>query len=197
MILPTLDTDRLRIRPFTLADLDHVHRLLDREIDPEAGLSREARERWLRWTVLGYEQLAQLHQPPYGDRAIVLPQEDRLIGACGYVPLLDSFGQIPALRGGPARAETTSAEVGLYWALAPAARGHGYATEAARALIDHAFAELQLGRTLATTTYDNTGSIRVMRRLGMRIERNPRPQPPWLQIVGVLDNPFRPDSGGR
>jgi hypothetical protein len=28
----------------------------------------------------------------------------------------------------------------------------------------------------------------VMRKLGMRIERNPLPEPPWLQIVGVLDN---------
>jgi len=29
----------------------------------------------------------------------------------------------------------------------------------------------------------------VMRKLGMRIERNPLPEPHWLQIVGVLDHP--------
>jgi hypothetical protein len=28
-----------------------------------------------------------------------------------------------------------------------------------------------------------------MRKLGMRIERNPYPDPFWLQIVGVLANP--------
>jgi hypothetical protein len=28
-----------------------------------------------------------------------------------------------------------------------------------------------------------------MRRLGMRIEGNPRAEPAWLQTVGILDNP--------
>ena len=28
----------------------------------------------------------------------------------------------------------------------------------------------------------------VMRKIGMRIERNPYPEPSWLQIVGVLEN---------
>ena len=125
---------------------------------------------------------------PYGDRAIAGREDERLIGACGYVPLLDRYGQIPALRGGSARPGATSAEVGLYWALAPAARGRGYATEAGRALVEFAFAELGLGRIVATTGYDNVASIGVMRRLGMRIERNPLPEPPWLQVVGVLDN---------
>jgi hypothetical protein len=27
-----------------------------------------------------------------------------------------------------------------------------------------------------------------MRKLGMRIEKNPYPEPPWLQVVGILDN---------
>ena len=27
-----------------------------------------------------------------------------------------------------------------------------------------------------------------MRKLGMRLERNPSPEPPWLQVVGVLEN---------
>jgi hypothetical protein len=28
----------------------------------------------------------------------------------------------------------------------------------------------------------------VMRKLGMWVEKNPRPEPPWLQVVGVLEN---------
>ena len=32
---------------------------------------------------------------------------------------------------------------------------------------------------------------RVMRKLGMRIERNPSPEPHWLQVVGVLERPPR------
>jgi hypothetical protein len=29
----------------------------------------------------------------------------------------------------------------------------------------------------------------VMRKLGMTIAKNPLPDPPWLQIVGILDHP--------
>jgi hypothetical protein len=29
----------------------------------------------------------------------------------------------------------------------------------------------------------------VMRKLGMRIERNPFPDPPWLQVVGFIEQP--------
>ena len=38
------------------------------------------------------------------------------------------------------------------------------------------------------TNYDNAASIGVMRRLGVAIERNPLPEPPYMQIVGVLEN---------
>jgi len=27
-----------------------------------------------------------------------------------------------------------------------------------------------------------------MRKVGMRIEKNPFPDPPWLQVVGILEN---------
>ena len=65
---------------------------------------------------------------------------------------------------------------------------HGYASEAAQALIDYAFQELRLKRIVATTSYDNIGSMGVMRKLGMRVEENLLGEPPWLQVVGVLEN---------
>lgn len=179
-----------------MRDLDAVHRLLDVELTAEergatAAAARAEREHWLRWTILGYETLARLHQPPHGDRAIILKQTEQVIGACGFVPLLDAFGQVPALRAGSANspAGLTSAEFGLYWAISPAHQRQGYATEAARALVDYAFEHLRLERVVATTTYDNAASIAVMRKLGMRIERNPHPSPPWLQVVGILYHP--------
>ena len=189
MHVPLLETARLRVREFEAGDLEDVHRLLDVELGPEGALNRDQRRDWLTWTVLSYRQLAQLHQPPYGDRAVVLGATGEVVGACGYAPVLDALGQIPSLRCGPERPGLTSPEVGLYYALSPAHRGRGYATEAARALVDHGFAELRLARIVATTTFDNAASAAVMRRLGMRIERNPRPTPPWLQLVGVLDHP--------
>jgi RimJ/RimL family protein N-acetyltransferase len=135
---------------------------------------------------MNYEQLDQLYQPPYGDRAVVLKETNRLIGAAGFVPSLAPFGQIPSLRSEGSPEDGYRPEVGLFWAIAPAYQGHGYATEAARAMIEFGFRQLHLRRIVATTTYDNSASIRVMEKVGMRIERNPYPNPPWLQVVGLL-----------
>jgi RimJ/RimL family protein N-acetyltransferase len=48
--------------------------------------------------------------------------------------------------------------------------GHGYAIEAARAIMEFGFAELLLHRIWAKTNADNTGSIRLLEKLGMRQE---------------------------
>jgi RimJ/RimL family protein N-acetyltransferase len=55
-------------------------------------------------------------------------------------------------------------------------------------MIAYGFEQLRLRRIVATTEHDNARSISVMRRLGMRLERNPRPEPAWFQTVGILDN---------
>ncbi len=194
MYLPPLETDRLLVRPFSMDDLAAIHQILDVELAAEGAPANAAvfaeRERWLQWTVMSYEELTRLHQPPYGDRAIVLKDAGRLIGACGLAPSLDAFGQLPAFQaaGADLWRGYTSPEVGLYYAVSPTYQRQGYATEAARALIDYAFTHLRLRRIVATTMYDNAASMAVMRRLGMRIERNPYPDPPWLQVVGVLEN---------
>lgn len=192
--MPVLETGRLFIRPFELSDLEAIHRILDLELaevemGSEGAKSFEERREWLQWTVLNYEQLAKLYQPPYGDRAVVLKSSGLLIGAAGLVPCLSPFGQLSyfKLRTGAGKRLQT-AEVGLFYALSTAHQGQGYVTEAVHALVNYAFKELQLGRILATTTYDNQASIAVMRRLGMSIERNLYPDPPWLQVVGILEN---------
>lgn len=191
LAVPALTTDRLMVRPFVIADLDALHRLVDGDIfsdqpgAPPAPGSYERRRRWLEWTILSYGELASLAQPPYGDRAVVLRSSGELIGQVGYVPSYMPFGQLGAPFRGPPGAN--SPEVGLFWAIAPPHRGQGYAAEAARALIDHAFSALALGRIVATTEHENLASQAVMRKLGMTILRNPLPTPPWLQVVGVLE----------
>jgi RimJ/RimL family protein N-acetyltransferase len=150
------------------------------------------RETWLRWTIAGYAEFARLLQFPYGDRAVILRENGDLAGIVGFVPCLDSFSQIPGLAP-PGSALVTppvpaSAEVGLFWSVTPLLQNRGIASEAAAALVNAAFSRFQLQRIIATTAYDNTASIGVMRRLGMRIERNPFEEPPWLQVVGVLEN---------
>lgn len=188
-----LNTPRLTIRPFEMDDLEAIHQILDVELDEavtgsEPVTSVEERATWLRWTVLGYEQLARLHQPPFSDRAVVLKATGAIIGACGLAPCLNAFGQLDELReaGTPPHA-LNWVEVGLYYALSPIHQRQGYATEAARALLDYAFGSLALRRVVATTRYENHASIAVMQRLGMTIARNPLPTPPWLQVVGIME----------
>ena len=49
-------------------------------------------------------------------------------------------------------------------------QGNGYATEAARPLLDWAFGDLALHRVIGRTEARNTGSARVLEKLGMRRE---------------------------
>lgn len=173
MRVPPLLTDRLTVRELGDGDRAAVEHLLGGD-----------RGRWLEWTQLGYEQLAELHQPPYGERAVELRASGAPVGLVGLVPSLGPFGVLPSW---PEQGRLHRPEVGLYWIVAPEHRGRGIASEAAAALVAHAFAALGLARVVATTEHANLASIGVMRRLGMRIERNPTPEPEWFQTVGVLD----------
>ena len=193
--MPPLETARLIIRPFSRDDLHSIHHILDVELaDVDVGNAGAAtlqqRAEWLQWTVLNYEQLARLYQPPYGDRAIVLKATGQLIGACGFVPSFGPFYQLPAFAasGADAQAQLNTPEFGLFYAVSLAFQRQGYAEEVTRALIDYAFQHLHLRRIVATTTYENAASIRVMEKVSMRIERNPCPEPPWFQVVGILEN---------
>jgi ribosomal-protein-alanine N-acetyltransferase len=189
--MPDLRTERLVIRAPTLADLDDLHRILDVELGE--GLSRTEREDRIRWTIGEINILAALLQPAYADRVLVRLADNVVIGSCGLVASLGPFGLLPTFADVPqSQRSLRQPEVGLYYALAPAARGQGYATEAARALIDYAFHALRVRRVIATTLDDNEASRAVMRRLGMRLERNPEPEPPWFRWVGVIENPAAP-----
>jgi ribosomal-protein-alanine N-acetyltransferase len=189
--MPALETPRLIIQPLQYKDLDAVYNLLDFDLNTdEQRIEKKERAKWLEWTVMNYTQLANLDQPPYGDRAIILRATNTLIGLCGFVPCLNAFEQMKNLpyydtSGKPGR---YSPEFGLYYSISQAHQRKGYAFEAAQALIDYAFDQIHLKRIIATTTYDNPASIAVMTKLGMQIEKNPLKDPPWLQIVGVLEN---------
>jgi [ribosomal protein S5]-alanine N-acetyltransferase len=190
MRMPVLTTERLLIRPFTLDDLEPILQILDES--PEGTLngveSFQARRAWLEWTVANEQELAKLLQPPYGDRAIVRREDDVLVGACGFVPELKPFGLLPSFPRTAGDPSLYIPQMGLFWTIGSRYRRAGYATEAATAMIDYAFHTLRLARIVASTDNDNVASMGVMRRLGMRLEQNPHPEPPWFQMCGVLEN---------
>jgi ribosomal-protein-alanine N-acetyltransferase len=195
MLMPPLETDRLVVRPFTIDDLDAAFQLLDVDMsDDNTGTAgaqtREQRRSWLEWSVLNYQHLAWMYQPPYGDRAVVLKATGELIGAAGFVQAMGPFELLPSLRNGEPieMARLYVPAFGLYWQIAPAHQRQGYASEVARALIEYAFTQLNLKRIVATTAHDNLASIGVMRKAGMRIEHNPEPEPAWFQVVGIREN---------
>ena len=194
MIIPVLRTPRLEIRTLCEADLIPCHQLYDDIAWSDLSLSgaeRLARRRsWIAWSIDSEREFARLRQPPYGDRAIVWRETGDFIGLVGLVPAMAPFGRLPSFGGRPEARAT--AEVGLFWAVSPTRQGLGVATEAAKALIDQAFTALEIERIIATTDHDNLASQGVMRRLGMTLERNPWPDPPWFQTVGRLDAGARP-----
>ncbi len=182
MKLDQLDTLRLRIRPFNEGDLDHCRRFR-REV---FGLdeSQATARRWLRWTIDSYRELANLGQPPYADYAVVLKGGDDFIGSAGIVPTLAPWGALK----GEAQDSLLSPEIGLFWGILPEYRRRGYATEAARALLDYLFLELKARQAVATTERDNIASRRTMEKLGMSLYENPNPEPEWCQVVGLIMN---------
>lgn len=76
----------------------------------------------------------------------------RLIGHCGMQYL----------------ANTGEIEIG--WWLAEDSWGKGLATEAARSVLQYGFDNLHLPRVIAIAHPDNTASINIMKKLGMKFE---------------------------
>jgi RimJ/RimL family protein N-acetyltransferase len=70
-----------------------------------------------------------------------------------------------------------------------------YATEACRAIVRYAFTTLGLRRRVNSVRRENERSVRLLQRVGFRLEANLADPP---SLVGVLDHPMRPgapDSG--
>ena len=150
----TIETERLTLRTFVPHDADFMFELFSR---PEVA----------RWSGQGVpmqhrdEAVARIARQPerVGDHPAtaifaVLPRGTATpIGMAMLVPIPGSEGF--------ARDDF---EIG--WHFHPDAWGNGYATEAARALVDRAFAA-DIPELYAVTDIDNVSSQAVCRRLGM------------------------------
>ena len=182
--IPTLESERLFIRELTMDDLESINNVLNKSFGWKTPI--EERQRWLQWTVLGYELFSMLEQPHYGERAIVLKETGEIIGAVGIVPYLDTFNKVTAFN--RVSNSPATSEVGLFWAIDPVHQRKGFAPEAAHTVIEYLFTHEKLGRIIATTGYENLPSQKVMEKLGMAVQRLEEPQPPDQFIVGVLVN---------
>lgn len=184
---PGAQTERLILREYRAEDAA-VHRAL---IEEGFGgpYTLEMEQRWLAWTLEGYEEFARLYQPPYVEYAVTLRSTGELIGGVGIVPSIVPWSVFEPQSAAAPERFYNQAEFGLFWVLRTAHRGQGYASEAAQALCDYLFFGQRVTRVIAMTEHDNLASQRVMHKLGMRLLRNPLPEPPWFQVLGVLDHP--------
>ena len=78
----------------------------------------------------------------------------------------------------------------IFYSLAPGAWGHGYATEAARAVMEHGLGPLGLPEVLAEVDEGNAASVAVVKRLGMT---------PYAVVPGLLGpmTRYRTTTGTR
>ena len=141
-----IETPRLLIRHFEPDDWIPVYSYVS---NPEV-------MRYLPEGVLDQQQTRdfiaeQLEAEPRA-RALILRESGALIGHMGFHPWF-----------APQTYE-------LGWVLHPQHHRQGYATEAAHALLRHAFETLRAHRVIATCQPENPASYRVMEKLGMRRE---------------------------
>lgn len=149
-----IETARLRLRPFTRGDVDAVHDYR----------RREDVARYLFDVPLSREECALAVQQRIGQIALEA-DEDKIILGVELAEAGTLIGEVSLiLRNLDAR----QGEVG--WIFHPDYQGHGYATEAAVALLDLAFGQGDMHRVMARCDARNTSSAKLMERLGMRRE---------------------------
>lgn len=156
--MPTLETDRLILRPWGPEDADFAFDLYSRwEVQrfignpPRVMTARaEAEERIRAWR--------QMNHPVHATWAVQLKESGQLAGNL----LLKS---IPA--SGPSLPLQPSGDTEIGWHFHPDHWGHGFATEAAAAVLNFAFAS-GLRRVVAVTAPANEASQKVCTRIGMR-----------------------------
>jgi RimJ/RimL family protein N-acetyltransferase len=147
-----LETERLRLRPYRLEDLDDLAAMFS---DPEhmrwypAPFDRETSTAWLERQVAAY-----------GTRGFALwIVEDRatheFLGTAG--PTVQTVEDMD--------------EVEIGWHTRPGRKGEGIAPEAAAAARDWAFANLEIDHLISLVRPENQASVRVAEKIGMRVDR--------------------------
>ena len=151
-----LETQRLVLRRFTMADADY---LVSLDADPEVmryvtggvPTSRDEIENEVLPAFLGYYQRYE----GFGFWAAVEKTTGEFLGWFHFRP----------------RQGAGPGELELGYRLRKSAWGKGYATEGSRALISKGFSELGVQRVVAEAMAVNTASRRVMEKAGLELVR--------------------------
>jgi [ribosomal protein S5]-alanine N-acetyltransferase len=186
--LPTLETERLILRPCTKEDVEELHAIYWKTVPDIMAYSEKAHRPTLQDIrdeneyYLSFSKYSFLR--PFGRVMVALKNERKNIGTCLLIPHV--FTQEEILLCADSQSGLTrfgTLEVIMGCALTKPYRGNGYGTEAARALIDYGLNTLKLQRILAETTPDNQASIQIMKKVGMQIISSPNAN----QVIGMIE----------
>jgi RimJ/RimL family protein N-acetyltransferase len=147
--IPILETERLRLRAFRESDIDDYAALnADPEVMRFLGGPWDRGRAWRHLAfLLGHWQLGRP-----GMWAVELKETGAFVGMVGFAEP----------EGWPG--------FELAWRLARRWWGSGFATEAARAALDHAFTVLQKDRVISLILPENLASLRVAERIGESLQ---------------------------
>lgn len=147
-----IETQRLWLAPITLDDAP-LHLAICNDPD----FIKFVRDKGIRTLAQARADLAEKVIPHYqqhghGNLKVMRKDDDLAIGCCGlfkrdYLPYPD-----------------------IGYAFLPIGRGAGYVTEAALAVRDYAFTQLQVSHLMGITTPDHQRSIAVLERIGLRLK---------------------------
>jgi len=150
--IPILETERLWLRPFRKSDLDDYATL---HADPEVLRylvgGGEPWDRGRSWRQMAF-QMGHWQLGGTGLWALELKETGAFVGAAGFAEP-DGW---PGCE--------------LSWKLARCRWGNGYATEAARAALNHAFEVWKKDRVISLIHPENRASIRVAERIGESLQ---------------------------
>lgn len=150
-----ITTERLVLRPVRDED---VGRILEYRTRPDV-------MRWLLRTDVDAAYLREQWRSVAADpdnHSMAVTLDGLVIGTVS-LDVRDGMGQ-------PGIPPRTEAEIGYIFD--PALGGHGYATEAATAMMAYAFGPLGVRRVIAGCYADNHASVRILEKLGMRREQH-------------------------
>ena len=180
--LTVMETERLIIRKITRKDMGALLALMSK---PEVmyawehGFEKKEVHQWLN------RQLTRYRKDGYGYFAVILKENNKFIGQAGLMKsVIDGNNTV----------ELGYMLDNVYW-------HHGYATEAARRCLQHAFEELGLQEVCCSIRPENSPSLRVAEAIGMipcgshTIVYNGKEMPHLLykaeNIIDKKENPYQ------
>ena len=146
---PTLETERLVLRPLSADEVDSLHRISN---EPNVRLylwdDEAISEATLKSLIAQSDRM--FSKEKIGLFGVRMRGKKDLLGFCGFV-----------------RLEGVE-EPELWYELTQKVWGRGIATEAARACVRYALVEAGMERVIAGADVPNTASLRVIEKLGMK-----------------------------